>query len=225
MVPVVRLLSGAAVGETAGMDAGLVAFVGVAVVVVVTPGPDTALTLRNALVGGRRAGVLTAAGVVGGQVVWTLASSAGLAALLVASRPAFTALRYAGAAYLVYLGLRSLLAAVRGAGAPPDRGPGRPPTAAAFRQGIVSNLANPKSAVFFTSLLPQFVPAGSASFPALLALGLLYCSITLAWLSAYAVAVARVGAALRRPLVRRAIEAVTGVVPTALGLRLAAERR
>jgi threonine/homoserine/homoserine lactone efflux protein len=225
MVPVVRLLSGAAVGETAGMDAGLVAFVGVAVVVVVTPGPDTALTLRNALVGGRRAGVLTAAGVVGGQVVWTLASSAGLTALLVASRPAFTALRYAGAAYLVYLGLRSLLAAVRGAGAPPDRGPGRPPTAAAFRQGIVSNLANPKSAVFFTSLLPQFVPAGSASFPALLALGLLYCSITLAWLSAYAVAVARVGAALRRPLVRRAIEAVTGVVLTALGLRLAAERR
>ena len=207
------------------MDAGLVAFVGVAVVVIVTPGPDTALTLRNAVVGGRRAGVLTAAGVVGGQVVWTLASSAGLAALLVASRPAFTALRYAGAAYLVYLGLRSLLAAVRGAGAPPDRGPGRPPTAAAFRQGIVSNLANPKSAVFFTSLLPQFVPAGSASFPALLALGLVYCSITLAWLSAYAVAVARVGAALRRPLVRRAIEAVTGVVLTALGLRLAAERR
>ena len=221
----VRLLSGAAVGETAGMDAGLVAFVGVAVVVVVTPGPDTALTLRNALVGGRRAGVLTAAGVVGGQAVWTLATSAGIAALLVASRPAFTALRYAGAAYLVYLGLRSLLAAVRGGGAPPDRAPRRLPPVAAFRQGIISNLANPKSAVFFTSLLPQFAPSGRASFPALLALGLLYCSITLAWLSAYAVAVARVGVVLRRPLVRRAIEAVTGVVLTALGLRLAAERR
>jgi len=211
------------VGETAGMDPGLLAFVGVAVVVIVTPGPDTALTVRNALVGGWRAGVLTAAGVVGGQAVWTLATSAGLAALLVASRPAFTALRYAGAAYLIYLGVRSLLAAVRG-GAPPGRRPGRPPTAA-FRQGLVSNLANPKSAVFFTSLLPQFAPAGRASFPALLALGLVYCSLTLAWLSAYAAAVARVGVALRRPLVRRAIEAVTGLVLTALGLRLATERR
>jgi threonine/homoserine/homoserine lactone efflux protein len=206
------------------MEAGLLAFVGVAVVVIVTPGPDTALTVRNALAGGRRAGVRTAAGVVAGQAAWTLATSAGIAALLVASRPAFTALRYAGAAYLIYLGMRSLLAAVRG-GDPPARRQGRPPAAAAFRQGLVSNLANPKSAVFFTSLLPQFAPSGRASFPALLALGLVYCSITLAWLCAYAVAVARVGVALRRPLVRRAIEAVTGMVLTALGLRLATERR
>jgi threonine/homoserine/homoserine lactone efflux protein len=206
------------------MDAGLVAFVGVAVVVIVTPGPDTALTVRNTLAGGRWAGVRTAAGVVAGQAVWTLATSAGIAALLVASRPAFTALRYAGAAYLIYLGLRSLLAAVRG-GDPPARRQGRPPTVAAFRQGIVSNLANPKSAVFFTSLLPQFAPSGRASFPALLALGLVYCSITLAWLCASAVAVARVGVALRRPPVRRAVEAITGLVLTALGLRLATERR
>jgi threonine/homoserine/homoserine lactone efflux protein len=207
------------------MDAaGLLAFVGVAVVVIVTPGPDTALTVRNALAGGRRAGVRTAAGVVAGQAVWTLATSAGIAALLVASRPAFTALRYAGAAYLIYLGVRSLLAAVRG-GDPPARRQRRPPAVAAFRQGLVSNLANPKSAVFFTSLLPQFAPSGRAPFAALLALGLVYCSITLAWLCAYAVAVARVGVALRRPLVRRAIEAVTGVVLTAFGLRLAAERR
>jgi threonine/homoserine/homoserine lactone efflux protein len=212
-------------GDTAAMDAGLMAFVGVAVVVIVTPGPDTALTLRNALVGGRRAGVLTAVGVVGGQAIWTLATSAGIAALLVASRPAFTALRWAGAAYLVYLGVRALLTAARGDGdAPaPGRGHGRPP--APLRQGMISNLANPKSAVFFTSLLPQFVPAGAASFPALLALGLLYCSITLAWLSAYAVVVARVGAVLRRPSIRRVVEAVTGVVLTALGLRLATERR
>jgi threonine/homoserine/homoserine lactone efflux protein len=212
-------------GDTAAMDAGLMAFVGVAVVVIVTPGPDTALTLRNALVGGRRAGVLTAVGVVGGQAIWTLATSAGIAALLVASRPAFTALRWAGAAYLVYLGVRALLTAARGDGdAPaPGRGHGRPP--APLRQGMISNLANPKSAVFFTGLLPQFVPTGAASFPALLALGLLYCSITLAWLSAYAVVVARVGAVLRRPSIRRMVEAVTGVVLTALGLRLATERR
>jgi len=171
--------------------------------------------------------MFTAVGVVGGQAIWTLATSAGIAALLVASRPAFTALKYAGAAYLIYLGAQALVAALRGSGhAPPVNGsPARLVPAVALRQGVVSNLANPKSAVFFTSLLPQFVPAGNASFPAFLALGLLYCSITLVWLCGYAVAVAKVGAVLRRPMARRAIEAVTGVVLTALGLRLATERR
>lgn len=206
-----------------GVDLGV--YLGVAVVVIVTPGPDTALTVRNALLGGRRGGVLTAVGVVAGQATWTLASSAGIAAVLAASRPAFTALRYAGAAYLVYLGIQALVAAVRGDGqaAAVGRRPERLPPAAALRQGLVSNLANPKSAVFFTSLLPQFVPAGRASLATLLALGLIYCSITLAWLSGYAVLVARVGAVLARTSVRRAIEAVTGLVLTALGLRLATE--
>jgi threonine/homoserine/homoserine lactone efflux protein len=206
-----------------GVDLGV--YLGVAVVVIVTPGPDTALTVRNALLGGRRGGVFTAVGVVGGQATWTLATSAGIAALLAASRPAFTALRYAGAAYLVYLGVQALAAAVRGHGhaLAVRRRTTRLPPSAALRQGLVSNLANPKSAVFFTSLLPQFVPAGGAAFPTLLALGLLYCSITLAWLSGYAVVVARLGAVLGRSGIRRAIEAVTGLVLTALGVRLATE--
>lgn len=212
------------------MGTGLVAFLGVAVVVIVSPGPDTALTVRNALVGGRRAGIFTAAGVVGGQAIWTLAASAGLAAFLVASRPAFTALRYAGAAYLLFLGVQALRSALRGSGPPrlalATSRPGRLVAATALRQGMVSNLANPKSALFFTSLLPQFVPAGAgkASFPTFLTLGIVYCSITLVWLSGYAVAVAKLGAVLRRPVIQRAIEAVTGVVLTALGLRLAIER-
>ena len=93
------------------------AFVGVAALVIVTPGPDTALTVRNALLGGRRAGVATAAGVALGLAVWTAAASAGLAALLVASEPAFVAVKLAGAAYLVLLGAQTLLHALRG-----DRG-------------------------------------------------------------------------------------------------------
>ena len=207
------------------MGVDLRVFLGVAVLVIVTPGPDTALTVRNALVGGRRGGVFTVLGVVGGQLVWTLAASAGIAAVLAASRPAFTALRYAGSAYLVYLGIQALVAAVRGGDAPRiGRGAGRLSPATAVRQGVISNLANPKSAAFFTSLLPQFVPAGRAAFPILLALGLTYCSICLVWLSGYAVVVARFGAVLGRPLVRRVVEAVTGVVLTALGLRLATER-
>ncbi|HEX6022717.1 MAG TPA: LysE family translocator [Solirubrobacter sp.] len=198
----------------------LLAFLGVAIVVIVTPGQDTALTVRNTLSGGRTAGVRTAIGVVGGQAVWAVAASAGVAALLVASEPAFVALKFAGAAYLVFLGAQSLLAAIRRRAvthvARPVSGPGHE-----LRQGLLSNLANPKMAVFFTSLLPQF----GDSFVVLLALGLLFCSLTLLWLSAYAFAVARAGDVLRRPRVRRAIDAATGLALVALGLRVADAKR
>ena len=202
------------------------AFLGVVVLVIVTPGPDTALTIRNTLLGGRAAGLATAAGVAAGQAVWALAAAVGIAALVQASQPAFTALRLLGAAYLVFLGLQSLAAAVRGhrraALDVAARGAGLRP-AVALRQGLLSNLANPKMAAFFTSLLPQFVVG--PSFAPLFALGLVLCGLTLVWLAAYAVAVARAGDLLRRPLVRRAIDAVTGAVLVALGLRLAAGQR
>ncbi len=202
------------------------AFLGVVVLVIVTPGPDTALTIRSTLLGGRAAGLATAAGVAAGQAVWALAAAVGIAALVQASQPAFTALRLLGAAYLVLLGLQSLVAAVRGhrraALDVAARGAGLRP-AVALRQGLLSNLANPKMAAFFTSLLPQFVVG--PSFAPLFALGLVLCGLTLVWLAAYAVAVARAGDLLRRPLVRRAIDAVTGAVLVALGLRIAADRR
>lgn len=205
----------------------LLAFLGVAVLVIVTPGPDTALTIRNTLLGGRPAGFATALGVVSGQAVWALATSVGLVALLLASEPAFAAVRIAGAAYLIYLGAQALVAAFRpgangGVGAEPRR---HLPTGTAVRQGLISNLGNPKMAAFFPSLLPQFVPAGEPTFLPLLLLGLLFCSLTFVWLSAYAVAVARAGDLLRRSRVRRTMEALTGAVLVALGLRLAAEQR
>jgi threonine/homoserine/homoserine lactone efflux protein len=193
----------------------LVAFLGVSLLVIVTPGQDTALTIRNTLLGGRRGGVRTAAGVAAGQATWTLAASAGVVALLRASAPAFTAVRLLGAAYLVYLGLQTLLR--RGHVEPRVGSSSR----RAFRQGLLSNLGNPKMAVFFTSLLPQF----GSSFAALVALGLLFCSLTFLWLSGYAWAVARAGDVLRRPRIRRALDRVTGVVLVGFGLRLAVERR
>jgi threonine/homoserine/homoserine lactone efflux protein len=199
----------------------LAAFLAVSAIVIVTPGQDTALTIRNSLLGGRGAGLATALGVSAGQAVWTLAASAGLAALLVASEPAFVALKLAGAAYLVYLGAQSLLAAFRGRPRTHTEARSAAP-AVAFRQGVLSNLANPKMAVFFSSLLPQF---GGTSFASLLALGLVFCTLTLVWLAAYAVVVARAGDVLRRPRIQRALDAVTGVVLTAFGIRLATERR
>jgi threonine/homoserine/homoserine lactone efflux protein len=203
------------------MFESLAAFLAVSAIVIVTPGQDTALTIRNSLLGGRPSGLATALGVSTGQAVWTLAASAGLAALLVASEPAFVALKLVGAAYLVYLGAQSLLAALRGRQRPHTGARSASP-AVAFRQGLLSNLGNPKMAVFFSSLLPQF---GGTSFASLLALGLLFCTLTLVWLSAYAFVVARAGDVLRRPRIRRALDAVTGVVLTAFGIRLATERR
>jgi threonine/homoserine/homoserine lactone efflux protein len=207
--------------------AALWAFVGVAALVIVTPGPDTALTVRNVLLGGRVSGVATAAGVAIGQATWTLAASAGIAALLVASEPAFLAVKFAGAAYLVFLGVHSLVAALRGrhAEAVSGRAPRGLRPAAALRQGVLNDLGNPKMAVFFTTLLPQFAPSHGPTFLVLLGFGLLFCAMTFAWLCVYSVVVARAGAALRRPRIRRALDAVMGAALVALGLRVAAEGR
>ena len=211
------------------MEFSLLAFLGIAALVIVTPGPDTALTIRNTLAGGRPGGVGTAVGVATGQAIWTLATSAGIAALLVASSSALAALRLVGAGYLGWLGISALWSAWRGrADAGTGGFRGRAPTLStrvAVRQGLVSNLANPKMAVFFTSLLPQFVPADHAAFTQLLGLGFVFCLMTLGWLAAYAALVARAGDVLRRLGVRRAIEAVTGVALLVLGARLAFDRR
>jgi threonine/homoserine/homoserine lactone efflux protein len=209
------------------MSGELLAFVTLAAVVITTPGPDTALTIRNTIAGGRRVGVGTAVGVSSGLAIWTLAAAAGVAALLVASEPAFLALKYAGAAYLIFLGVQTLLGALTRRtheATPLFR---RSPLTArgALRQGLVNDLANPKIAVFFSSLLPQFAPAHGPAFPTLLALGLLFSAMTFAWLCLYAAAVDRLSAFLRRTAVRRAIDAVMGTILIALGGRLALERR
>lgn len=210
------------------MAVNLAAFLGVSILVIITPGQDTALTIRNTLVGGRRSGILTAAGVASGQFIWTVATSAGLAALIVASEPVFIAVKLAGAAYLIFLGAQALYAALRPRGADPKANllpPRRLGRIAAYRQGILSNLGNPKMAVFFSSLLPQFITPGHASFGTLLMLGIVFCAMTLTWLTGYALMVARVGDVLRRDRVRRSMEVVTGLALVGLGLRLATERR
>ena len=149
------------------MTQTLWAFLGISLLVIATPGPDTALTVRNTLLGGRRGGGFTAAGVAAGQTIWALATSAGLVALLVASEPVFEAVKWLGAAYLVWLGAHSIWSAWRGRAAPavstlPAVGAAVARTAA-FRQGLLSDLGNPKMAVFFSSLLPQFSDASFGS--------------------------------------------------------------
>jgi threonine/homoserine/homoserine lactone efflux protein len=207
------------------MIGSFAAFAGVSAVVIVTPGPDTAVTISGVLGGGRRGGICTALGVFCGQAVWTLAASAGIAALLVASEPAFLAVKYAGAAYLGFLGLQAIRAAARRQPAEGDHGratavPRPRGPWASWRRGLLSDLGNPKMAVFFTSLLPQF----GSHFAALALLGLMFCAMTFAWLCCYTLAVARMGGLLSRTRVRRAVDAVTGTVLIGLGVRLATER-
>jgi threonine/homoserine/homoserine lactone efflux protein len=206
------------------------AFLGIAAVVICVPGPDTALTIRNTLAGQRRGGIATAAGVATGQLTWTVATSLGIAGLLLASAPAFHALRWAGAAYLVVLGLRSLWAAVRPSPRRPSaaadkspQGSAELPAGRAFRQGLLSNLANPKMAAFFLSLLPQFVSAGTGSMTGSLLLGGVFCLMTFGWLSGYAIVLNQIRQLLLRGPIKRLLDAVAGAVLVAFGARVATE--
>jgi threonine/homoserine/homoserine lactone efflux protein len=216
-----------------------VAFLGVSAVVICVPGPDTALTVRNALAGGRRCGVATAAGVAIGQAVWTLATGVGVAELIQASEPAFLAMKAVGAAYLVALGLQSLWTAAgirfpgrlrSPTGGPASGGSGsgaggaRLEPGRGLRQGVVSNLANPKMAAFFLSLLPQFAsPEQGAG--GIVGLGLVFCVMTFGWLGLYSVVVDRARAVLSRSWVRRVLDGVSGVVLVGFGARLALQQR
>jgi threonine/homoserine/homoserine lactone efflux protein len=202
------------------------AFLALAAVVIATPGPDTALTVRNTLSRGRAGGVCTALGVVGGQAAWILATAFGVAALLATSETAFLLVRVLGTAYLVILGLSTLVR--RPAGEATGALPGAPAVRplVAVRQGLVSNLTNPKAAAFFPSLLPQF--AGREGDPVLtmVALGAAFALLTLGWLCAYACAIARFRHALVKPRVRRALDLLTGAVLIGFGCKLAfTERR
>lgn len=209
-----------------GLDLG--GFLAVSVLLIVAPGPDMVLVARNTLRGGRRSGIATGVGVTLGIVVWTVAASVGLAALLRASEPGFVTLKIVGSLYLVYLGVRSLWDAVRRTDVEVrahQNGHERTSSRAALREGLICNIGNPKIAVFFTSFLPQFVSAKHPSFFALLVLGLLFAALGLAWLTAYGILVARAGDFLRRSSIRRALDGLTGVVLIGLGARLALERR
>jgi threonine/homoserine/homoserine lactone efflux protein len=220
-------MCGCATSRQTSRVTDLAGFFALAIIVIVTPGPDTALTIRNTLAGGRPAGVATAIGVALGQATWSVSTSVGVAALLVAAEPAFAALKLAGAAYLIYLGAQSLWSAFRRRSKDPsvDRSVARVRPPSALRQGILSNLANPKMAVFFPSLLPQFVATGASPFLPVLTLGVVFCLMTLAWLTGYAFAVARAGDLLRRSAIRRTMEAITGAVLVAFGVRVATAER
>jgi len=201
------------------LDGQLLAFMGVALVISVTPGPDMALVLRNSIRGGRPAAYRTILGTGVGLIGWATASAVGIAAVLAASATVFTALKLAGAVYLVYLGLQTLLALRRGEAH--DRAGSKHAPGSPFRQGLVTNLLNPKLAVLFTTLLPQFISADDPAFAKSMLLAAVFVAIGMTWLVTY---VRVIDAVARSRRVRRAMQAASGAVLIALGGRLALER-
>ena len=200
----------------------LVAFAPVAALLTVTPGAATALVVRSAATGGPRRALATTIGNSVGVLAWSCFAAMGIAAVVATSAEAFTAVKLAGAVVLVVLGLQSL----RGHRTDPAR-PLRPEPArgAPLRDGLVTSLANPKLAVFFVALFPQFVPDGAPVLPSALLLAAMVVSFDLVWYSALAYLVARARRAfVEGPWLARA-QRFTGAVLVGLGVRLAFERR
>lgn len=194
----------------------------------ITPGPDMTLVARNTIARGRAAGLQTAGGALLGVSVHIVAAVAGLSAVLTSSAQAFTIVKLAGAAYLIYLGVRAILDA-RHAG-DTDAFAGAAPRLAAspsspLVQGMLSALLNPKLAVFFLTFLPQFVDPDRMPEASMLAHGGVFIAMAAVWLPLWVLSLDRLAGLLRRANVRAWLERITGVVLIGMGLRLAFERR
>jgi len=209
----------------------LLAFTIAAGFLTITPGLDTALILRTAAVEGPRRAILAGVGVCCGCLLWGLAASVGLGALLAASQLAYTALRAVGACYLIFLGLKLLLRKGRQATGTGDAGPPSAFGAAVsasplswFVRGLLTNLLNPKVGVFYVTLLPQFIPPGVSltSFSVLLAC--IHATEGIVWFSVLTLATRPLGRWLKRPRVVQTLDRATGTVLIGFGLALVFDR-
>ena len=200
-------------------------FLALAVVLVLVPGPDVAVVTRNTLAGGRARGAWTAAGVTTSAAVQGAAAAAGLGVVVVRFQPLFEAIRWAGTAYLVFLGLQALRSAVSGRYVALDAEGARQPAQrlAGWRQGFLSNIANPKVLVFYLAVLPQFLGTG-AGVPVLLLFALSHAALSLLYLLLLVAGMHHARRVLGRRPVRRALDAVTGLALLGFGACLATER-
>jgi len=204
------------------LETALIAFVAAAGLLTITPGLDTAIVLRTAAVEGPLRAALAALGVICGCLAWGAAVALGLGVLLAASSLAYTVLKWAGAAYLAWLGIKLLLRPRSefdlAAGAAPSGGNW-------WLRGFLTNLLNPKVGVFYISFLPQFVPAHFAAAPFIFALAAIHAVLGAIWFAALIAATTPLKRWLQRTAVVRWLDRVTGIVFIGFGLRLALDRR
>jgi threonine/homoserine/homoserine lactone efflux protein len=202
--------------------ASLLAYIAAASLLTIAPGLDTALVLRSAATGGPRQAALAALGIVLGCFGWATLVALGLGALLGASEVAYTALRWVGAAYLVWVGYR-MLRYPRRSFVPEEGGAGNRKKAIAT--GFLSNLLNPKVGVFYVSFLPQFVPPGVAVAPYILLLGAIHMLLGLIWFGCLITAMRPLAHILKKPPVVQTCDRLTGGMFVAFGLGLALKSR
>ena len=219
------------------IDPRLFAFVGVAALLTILPGADMALVTRNVLALGRRRTMLTILGIGAGCVIHATASALGISAILATSATAYNVVKTVGAAYLVWIGIQSIRrhperseGPIIHASDPPRRRDSRSfaslrMTTGAFMQGFLTNLLNPKVAIFYLTFLPQFISPGEPVLARSLMLASIHIAMGLIWLTAYAWFIDRLGTVLTRPAVKVRLERVTGGLLIALGARLAWDRR
>lgn len=205
-------------------DSTLFAFAGLALLLAMTPGPDMATVTRNGLAYGRRGVVLTALGIGTALLCWIVATGFGVAALLATSAVLFTAVKLAGAVYLAYLGIRSLLSSRRHTSTSGVQAAPLAPARRIYRTGFLSAMLNPKLGVFFVTLLPQFVHPGQPVLARMIVLGAIFATIGVTWMTGYGLLVTKVRDLIDRPRVRAWMERVTGVVLVGFAARLALER-
>ena len=204
------------------MDPLFLAGLAVLALLTISPGADMALVAKITLERGRRDALLATMGICSGLLVHATASALGLSVILATSAEAFTVVKLVGAAYLVYLGVQALRSSFRRdtvAAVAPRR------ATSPFVQGLLSNVLNPKVAVFYLTFMPQFMSPGDNVLVRSLAFAVAHGIMGVAWLTAYAYVLSRISVVLGRSGVRRWLERVTGGVLMALGLRLALERR
>ena len=204
----------------------LLAFLPVAALLTITPGAGTAMVVRSAVRGGRRHALFTTTGNSVGVLAWGCFAAVGIAAIVATSAEAFTAVKIAGAVVLVAMGIQSLRGRHGLAAPDQDLGAPSPPSdRVALRDGLLTSIANPKLAVFFVALFPQFVPDGAPVLPAALVMAGTIVALDLVWYSTLAFLVARARRAFVEGPWQRRFERLTGAVLVGLGVRLALERR
>ncbi|MER1956896.1 MAG: LysE family translocator [Solibacillus sp.] len=199
-------------------------FIIACVLLIILPGPDTAIVTKNTVVGGRKGGMKTMLGSCVGLSIHTIAAVAGLSAIIVKSALAFTVLKYVGAAYLCYLGVRTLMNMRAKKTEVNEEVLVEAKGSSYFKQGFITNITNPKVAVFFLTFLPQFLAPGADAFWSFLVMGIIYTVLTFAWFFFYVVLLDKVRNFMKRPSTQASIEAITGVVLIGFGIKLAFEK-
>jgi RhtB (resistance to homoserine/threonine) family protein len=204
----------------------IVVFIGIAAVLTITPGADMALVAKNAIARGRMGAWYTTLGICLGCVVHASASAIGLSAILATSATLFETVKLLGAAYLIFIGFQSLRSSLRKSANTVKKDLGMPARSLrSFTEGLLTNILNPKVALFYLTFLPQFIHAGDNVLQKSLALAGIHIVMGAVWLTGYGWLISRMSRAFGASSIWKRLEAVTGALLIGLGARLAFERR